>query len=59
MLIINPQVCIDCGVCIPECPVDAIEDDSKPTIWMLFNENSVSAGIPVGGEARAISSKSL
>jgi ferredoxin len=23
-LVINPDVCIDCGVCVPECPVDAI-----------------------------------
>jgi ferredoxin len=23
-LAINPEECIDCGVCIPECPVDAI-----------------------------------
>lgn len=23
-LVIDPQVCIDCGVCIPECPVEAI-----------------------------------
>jgi ferredoxin len=23
-LAINPDECIDCGVCIPECPVDAI-----------------------------------
>jgi ferredoxin len=29
-LVINPDECIDCGVCIPECPVDAIvEDDDK------------------------------
>ena len=28
-LIINPDECIDCGACIPECPVEAIfvEDD--------------------------------
>ena len=25
-LVIDPQVCIDCGVCIPECPVEAIFD---------------------------------
>ncbi len=25
MLVINPDECIDCGVCEPECPVDAIE----------------------------------
>lgn len=24
MLIINPEECIDCGQCIPECPVSAV-----------------------------------
>ncbi|MBW7860298.1 MAG: ferredoxin family protein [Rhodocyclaceae bacterium] len=24
MLVIDPQECIDCTLCIPECPVDAI-----------------------------------
>ena len=28
MLVINPDECIDCGVCEPECPVDAIKPDS-------------------------------
>ena len=23
-MIIDPDTCIDCGLCIPECPVDAI-----------------------------------
>jgi NAD-dependent dihydropyrimidine dehydrogenase PreA subunit len=29
MLVIHPGECIDCGACIPECPVEAIfaEDD--------------------------------
>jgi len=27
MLVINPDECIDCGVCLPECPVDAIVAD--------------------------------
>ncbi len=27
-LAINPDECIDCGVCEPECPVDAIKPDS-------------------------------
>ena len=29
MLYIDPDVCIDCGACVPECPVEAIfyEDD--------------------------------
>jgi ferredoxin len=26
-LVINPEVCIDCGVCIPECPVEAIVEE--------------------------------
>lgn len=31
-LVINPDECIDCALCEPECPVDAIksEDDLKP-----------------------------
>ena len=27
-LAINPDECIDCGVCEPECPVDAIVPDN-------------------------------
>ena len=30
MLVINPDECIDCGVCEPECPIDAIEPDTNP-----------------------------
>ncbi|MCC6196082.1 MAG: ferredoxin family protein [Burkholderiales bacterium] len=32
MLVIDPDECIDCGVCIPECPVSAIatEEDAAP-----------------------------
>jgi len=26
-LVIDPEVCIDCGVCVPECPVEAIFDE--------------------------------
>ncbi len=28
-LVIHPDECIDCGVCEPECPVDAIKPDSQ------------------------------
>ena len=28
MLVIKPEECIDCGVCEPECPVDAIQADT-------------------------------
>jgi ferredoxin len=27
-LVIDPDECIDCGVCVPECPIDAIVADS-------------------------------
>ena len=32
MLVINPDECIDCALCEPECPVEAIvsEDEIKP-----------------------------
>jgi ferredoxin len=26
MLYIDPEECIDCGACVPECPVEAIYD---------------------------------
>jgi ferredoxin len=28
MLVINPDECIDCGVCEPECPIEAILPDT-------------------------------
>lgn len=27
MLVIDPEECIDCTLCVPECPVDAIYAD--------------------------------
>jgi len=27
-IVIDPDECIDCGVCVPECPVDAIVAES-------------------------------
>src|SRR5210317_1732874 len=39
MLVINPDECIDCGVCEPECPAEAIKPDTAPDIehWVEFN----------------------
>lgn len=38
-LYIDPDTCIDCGACEPECPVDAIfEADSVPSKWAHFTE---------------------
>ena len=31
-LYIDPSMCIDCGACIPECPVDAIYRDETEAI---------------------------
>lgn len=32
MLVIDPDECIDCNLCVPECPIDAIyaEDELPP-----------------------------
>jgi ferredoxin len=39
MLVIHPDECIDCGVCEPECPVDAIRPDTEEDTeqWVGFN----------------------
>ena len=39
MLVINPDECIDCGVCVPECPIDAIKEESPSLIkWLEINK---------------------
>jgi len=39
MLVIHPDECIDCGVCEPECPADAIKPDTEPNLekWLQVN----------------------
>jgi ferredoxin len=39
VLVIHPDECIDCGVCEPECPVDAIKPDTEPGLekWLSLN----------------------
>jgi ferredoxin len=40
MLVIHPDECIDCGVCVPECPAEAIFPDTDPTVgadWLRLN----------------------
>ena len=50
MLVINPLECIDCGVCEPECPVDAIVSDTsfsseeEHNKWYVINETLSAAG---------------
>lgn len=36
-LVIDPDVCVDCGVCIAACPVSAIFPESQvPTEWKAY-----------------------
>lgn len=39
MLVIKPSECIDCGVCVDECPIDAIEEEAPHLIkWIEINK---------------------
>jgi|TARA_B110000858_G_C17584954_1_gene372974 NAD-dependent dihydropyrimidine dehydrogenase PreA subunit len=38
-LYIDPDECIDCGACEPECPVEAIfDEDDLPEEWSKYTE---------------------
>ncbi len=40
MLVIHPDECIDCGVCVPECPAEAIFPDDENSVtekWLDLN----------------------
>jgi len=39
MLVIHPDECIDCGVCEPECPAEAIKPDTESGLekWLELN----------------------
>ena len=44
MLYINPAECIDCGACVPECPVQAIfPQDEVPAQWAAYYQITVDA----------------
>jgi len=54
-LVINPDECIDCGVCEPECPVEAIlpDTEARAVAWVETNRkyaadwpNITRKGIP-------------
>jgi ferredoxin len=46
MLVINPDECIDCGACEPECPTTAIfEEGDLPDKWQVYvGINAVFSG---------------
>ena len=41
MLVIHPDECIDCGVCEPECPAEAIlpDTDQGAEAWLELNRD--------------------
>jgi ferredoxin len=58
-LVINPDECIDCAVCVPECPVNAIyaeadvQDDQKEFVELnrrlsenYININKAESALP-------------
>jgi ferredoxin len=57
MLVIHPDECIDCGVCEPECPVDAIRPDTEDGLeqWLELNQKYAETwpNITVKGEQPA------
>ena len=42
MLVIHPDRCIDCGLCAPKCPADAIEPGTAPGLkkWLKLNRDN-------------------
>lgn len=50
MLYIDPNECIDCGACVPECPVEAIFDETQlpddKKQWITTNAEK-AGGLPV------------
>ena len=44
MLVIHPDECIDCGVCEPECPAEAIKPDTESGLdeWLALNTKVAS-----------------
>ena len=57
-LYIDPDTCIDCGACVPECPYEAIfpeeevppNFESRPGIWINNTEDLLPDGEPFAGE---------
>ncbi len=65
MLVINPDECIDCGVCEPECPIEAIipDSDARADKWVSINRDfsalwpNITRKIPALPEAEEYKTK--
>jgi NAD-dependent dihydropyrimidine dehydrogenase PreA subunit len=53
MLFINPDECIDCGLCEPECPVTAIfVDTDVPGSWKDYIDKNAVEGRKLSDEKK-------
>lgn len=53
MLFINPDECIDCGLCEPECPVTAIfVDTDVPGSWKDYIDKNAVEGRRLSDEKK-------
>lgn len=46
MIAINPDECIDCGVCEPECPIEAIKPESNELLEAIELNRKYSSKWP-------------
>ncbi len=57
-LYINPETCIDCDACVPECPVEAIYPDSAVPEhlqgWIELNINEAAKYPVISGKIPAL-----
>jgi ferredoxin len=57
-LYIDPDTCIDCGACVPECPYEAIfpeeevpfDYEGRAGIWIVNTKELLPDGQPFSGE---------
>jgi ferredoxin len=56
MLYIDPDECIDCEACVPECPEEAIyHAENLPEVWLPFkdlNATMARQSAPIGRRVR-------
>lgn len=53
MLVINPDECIDCGVCEPECPAEAIKQGGDDNIQFMEINAKMSKVWPHIGHSKS------
>ena len=59
-LVIHPDECIDCGACVPECPVEAIFADTdvpdEEEEWIERNETEAADAPVAEGDSPVLGS---